>query len=192
MGTQLIENSLLENTMDEGQYSDPAESDFMRNIYENAIPSACNVGMCHGSIEDQLDVFTNCRQPLSMFSFFREQEAMDYHIPSEVEILPGAYAFPTYCEYCQAETTSQCPSCCSRPGFYFQKKRPPFAKRNPMKWDLKTDHVLDEPKYCDQMPVSGNSSQSSDNSSTSTPTAGPDATFNESYESTSKQQKWLW
>jgi len=141
----MVDNSLLDQRrLDKKTQKRPTE-DKKDADFVNALHATCNVpGLC---IEDQLDVFTiqTCRQPLSMFSFFREHESMAVDIENnEVPMLPvGAYALPTECEYCHAKSTRRCPAHCSRPKLYLQKKRPPFARRDESKWDKETDHAVD-------------------------------------------------
>jgi len=192
----MIDNSLLDQTPTDhkqNMYEDPAEADFMKRFYDGA---SCNMpGMC---IEDQLDVFTvqNCRQPLSMFSFFREHEHKTMEDVPVVEVMPvvglGAYALPTSCEYCQATSTAECPVFCSRPKLYFQKKRPPFAKRDDKKWDERTDHVLDETIEEEDEPhlVSTSSSNASKEEFASYSQDFKTNESNESYDSANRQS-WL-
>ena len=76
-----------------------------------------------------------------MFSFFRESKTREN---PGVQVLPaGAYVLPTYCEYCQAAHPSLCPTHCLRPKYYFQKKRPPFKKLDPNRWNPQNDFALE-------------------------------------------------
>ena len=75
--------------------------------------------------------------------------------PAEIE--NPMYMVPTSCEYCGAKETSQCSSnpSCSRPKLYFQKKRPPFCKRDPERWDPETDNALVIKKTTDKDSTEG-------------------------------------
>lgn len=98
---------------------------------------------CQMTFEDHLDLFTHCRQPLSFLSFFHENVTND---GMGVELLPaGAYMMPRFCEYCGSDDTRYCLATCQRPKLYFQKKRSPFEKRNPIKWDPITDEYIPPP-----------------------------------------------
>jgi hypothetical protein len=100
---------------------------------------------------------------LAFLSFFNQQDRSGHHDPQQhgnhgivacahpadeqqqmsvAAPLPGAYVLPKFCEYCQASCTTKCPPHCTRPKLYFQKKRPPFCKRNPVLWNDDTDHAI--------------------------------------------------
>jgi hypothetical protein len=118
------------------------DDDFIKRIYETTVHGPCQgvIPVCQMSIDQQLDLFTHCRQPLEFFSLFQE------HGDSRegVEAMPagmGMYVMPTFCEYCGAEHTSECNGSCQRPALYLQKKRPPFSKPGPL-WDSATDHAI--------------------------------------------------
>lgn len=120
------------------------EDDFIKRIYET-VDGPCQgvLPVCQISIDEQLDLFTHCRQPLAFLSLFREHgDTRD-----GVESLPaggmgmGMYVMPTFCEYCGAEHTSECKGSCQRPALYLQKKRPPFSKPGAL-WDPVTDHAI--------------------------------------------------
>ena len=212
-----------------------AENDFMKRLLDNTVHGTCHVpGMCNGSLEDQLDVFMvrdqhirhslkffiivcsnysrcfplskNCRQPLSMFSFFRDEEEGE---AVRVQVLPaGAYVLPTYCEYCKASNGCPCQPHCERPKLYFQKKRPPFRKLDPNRWNPQTDFALGQEEMMDDdsvpdspMPTckdvaslastSASSSNNSTTNNTSSPTTFPDLNdSNESYDSLPRHS-WL-
>jgi hypothetical protein len=91
-----------------------------------------------------VDLKKHCRQPLSFFRFFHEHQDSDM---AGVEVLPaGAYVLPTSCEYCGEADTQHCDrNQCQRPPLYFQKKRPPFAKRDATRWDPITDDAIVTP-----------------------------------------------
>lgn len=146
------------------------EDDFLKNLFDQTVHGACQMPtICHGSIEDQLDVFMNCRQPLAMFSFFRENKTRE---SAGVEILPaGAYVLPTFCEYCKSPNTRQCPPHCERPKLYFQKKRPPFQKLDPNLWNPQTDFALTAEEKAD-LNTSASSSDMASLASTSGSSSG--------------------
>lgn len=84
----------------------------------------------------------HCRRPDEFLSFFREHHTSE---GVDVQVMPaGAYVVPTFCEYCQAPHISKCTTTCERPKLFFQKKRPPFAKKDPLKWDPDTDDAIME------------------------------------------------
>ncbi|KAL7581552.1 hypothetical protein ACA910_022115 [Epithemia clementina (nom. ined.)] len=187
-----------------------AENDFLKRILDNTVHGTCQVpGMCHGSIEDQLDMFMTCRQPLSMFSFFRDDQARE---AVRVQVLPGAYVLPTFCEYCKAPNRSSCPTHCERPKLYFQKKRPPFRKLDPNYWNPQNDFALNKEEMgaddddddslpdspdttCKEVASLASTSGSSSNSTTNnrpkySPTDFPD--LNESSESYDSMPRHNW
>lgn len=148
---------------DDQYHVDDEEDDFMKKIYDSTIEGACHgtslPTICQIRLEDQLDVLTNCRQPLSFLSFFHE-----HNTPQGVgvEVLPaGAYVVPTFCEYCGSAHISQCGSNCRRPKLYFQKKRPPFQPLDPEKWDPRTSHAIivspNVPSESTEVPTNGTS-----------------------------------
>jgi hypothetical protein len=120
------------------------EDDFIKRIYETTVDGTCQGGFsgCQMSIDQQLDLFTHCRQPLAFLSLFREHGG---NTRDGVESLPvgmGMYVMPTFCEYCGAEHTNDCTGNCQRPALYLQKKRPPFSKPSRALWDPATDHAI--------------------------------------------------
>jgi len=68
-----------------------------------------------------------------------------YHMDDDLP-LPGAYSVPHNCEYCGGSDTKDCDNKCARPELYFQKKRPPFAPRDPSLWDPDTDFAIEKNK----------------------------------------------
>lgn len=69
------------------------------------------------------------------FLSFLKQRKID-HGTDTFEVMPaGAYVVPRFCEYCGAEDIDDCGDDCKRPKLYFQKKRPPFARKDPLQWD---------------------------------------------------------
>jgi hypothetical protein len=124
----------------------------------------------------------HCRQPLAFLSFFNQHDRSGGHHdqhgnngitcthPDEQQHqqqdvappLPGAYVLPKFCEYCQASSTTNCPPHCTRPKLYFQKKRPPFCKRNPVLWNDETDHAI--PRDTALYPISPRPHHSKNNS----------------------------
>jgi hypothetical protein len=128
----------------ESQRSD--DDDFIRLIYDT-VDGPCQgvLPVCQMSMEQQLDLFTHCRQPLSFLSLFREHNPNRCDGSGYEDDLPmgmGMYVVPTFCEYCQAENTSECKGNCQRPKLYLQKKRPPFSKPNRALWDPATDNAI--------------------------------------------------
>ncbi|GKY99845.1 hypothetical protein MPSEU_000938300 [Mayamaea pseudoterrestris] len=124
---------------------------FIRRVFDTTVDGPCR-GVTYRmpesfcatmNLEDQLDLLGHCRRPLEFLSLFSRDESSS---EQRVEVLPvaaGMYVVPTFCEYCGAAQTSLCDSKqCQRPRLYFQKKRPPFAKRDDKKWDAATDFAL--------------------------------------------------
>jgi hypothetical protein len=73
------------------------EDDFIKRIYETTVDGACQgvLPVCHMSIDEQLDLFTHCRQPLAFLSLFREHgDTRD-----GVEALPAGMGM---CKFCRA------------------------------------------------------------------------------------------
>jgi hypothetical protein len=121
------------------------EDDFIKRMYETTVDGPCQgvLPVCQMSIDQQLDLFTHCRQPLAFLSLFREHGGDT----RDGDALPvgmgmGMYVMPTFCEYCGAEHTNDCTGNCQRPALYLQKKRPPFSKPSRALWDPATDHAI--------------------------------------------------
>jgi len=53
----------------------------------------------------------------------------------------GVYVVPTFCEYCNVESTKLCADTCTRPKLFFQKKRPMFCRPDATRWDPVTDYA---------------------------------------------------
>jgi hypothetical protein len=73
------------------------EDDFIKRIYESTVDGACQgvLPVCNMSIDEQLDLFTHCRQPLAFLSLFREHgDTRD-----GVEALPAGMGM---CKFCRA------------------------------------------------------------------------------------------
>ncbi|CAB9514533.1 expressed unknown protein [Seminavis robusta] len=160
------------NNLDHSVIADPPSpqperrrrTHLLEKLYENTVDGPCQtVTLCE---VQHMDLFLNCQQPLSFLGFGAGEDPrnsasssdleLSYHLPpssaygyiNEMEEppIPGAYAVPRGCEYCGATHTADCPKTCSRPRLYFQKKRPPFAKRDASLWDPDTDEAI--PQYC--------------------------------------------
>jgi hypothetical protein len=100
-----------------------------------------------------------------------DADVVPYHPPPQ-DLLPGAYALASSCEYCGSATLEGCdPASCARPRLFFAKKRPPFAKSSAsLLWDPVTDDALAPPPK-----PAGPSSETSSGPAllSSDPSAGP-------------------